>query len=162
LRAEKQRQYALRRRRNVEQGSWRPAATIFPGRGLLPLATPRIEGGERDFLSLSMSWGPYKMAGSSKWGRPSCAAWAKSQNRPCMRKVGNRRDGSLHTVCPSHGSKTPPYSERQTSEEGKRRIGAAATATWQRYRRDCRSLRSVVRSYRRPRHGQQRPSRGAS
>jgi hypothetical protein len=75
------------------------------------------------------------MAGFN-WKRPTCHAWAKSQKRPCLRKVGLRRNGSLHVVCPSHGSKTPPYSEREISAAGKARISAAATAMWARYRRN--------------------------
>jgi hypothetical protein len=73
------------------------------------------------------------MAGFN-WKRPTCHAWAKSQKRPCFRKVGLRRNGSLHVVCPSHGSKTPPYSERPISEAGKQRISAAAKAMWKTYR----------------------------
>jgi hypothetical protein len=73
------------------------------------------------------------MAGHN-WNRPICHAWAKSMKRPCVRKVGLRRNGSLHVVCPSHGSKTPPYSERPISAAGKARIGAAARDMWARYR----------------------------
>ena len=73
------------------------------------------------------------MAGHN-WNRPICHAWAKSMKRPCVRKIGLRRNGSLHVVCPSHGSKTPPYSERPISAAGKARIGAAARDMWARYR----------------------------
>ena len=68
----------------------------------------------------------------------------ESSDLPCVgeiyetplraRKVGLRRNGSLHVVCPSHGSKTPPYSERPISAAGKARIGAAARDMWARYR----------------------------
>jgi hypothetical protein len=65
--------------------------------------------------------------GYNKYWKPVCHAWAKSRGRRCQRRVGNRRDGSLHVVCPSHGSKTPPYSERPISAAGKERIGAVST-----------------------------------
>jgi hypothetical protein len=69
-----------------------------------------------------------------QWTRPRCHAWAKSRGRPCIRPVGLRRDGTFHVVCWSHGSNTPPYSERPISAAGKERISAAAKAMWQRYR----------------------------
>jgi hypothetical protein len=70
-----------------------------------------------------------KMTWSRYW-KPFCHAWAKSRNRPCRRRVGYRRDGSLRVVCPSHRSKTPPYSERPISEAGKAHISAAAKAMY--------------------------------
>jgi hypothetical protein len=75
------------------------------------------------------------MAGYN-WRRPFCHAWGKSRGRPCQRKVGYRRDGSLHVVCPSHGSKTPPYAERPISVAGKQRIAEAQRRRWARFRAD--------------------------
>jgi hypothetical protein len=69
-----------------------------------------------------------------QWTRPKCRAWAKSRGRPCRRPVGLRRDGTFHVVCWSHGSNTPPYSERPISQTGKQRISAAAKLMWQTYR----------------------------
>ena len=70
----------------------------------------------------------------SKYWIPICSAFARSRGRQCRRKVALRPDGSLHTVCVSHGGATPPYSERPISEAGKARIAAAAKAMWARYR----------------------------
>jgi hypothetical protein len=68
------------------------------------------------------------------WRRPFCFAWAKSRIRPCRRKVAVRKDGSLHTVCPSHGGLTPNPRTAVLSDKGRAAISAAATAQWQRYR----------------------------
>jgi hypothetical protein len=68
-----------------------------------------------------------------RWTRPICHAWAKSRGRPCRRPVGLRRDRTFHVGCWSHGSNTPPYSERPISAAGKARISAAARAMWERF-----------------------------
>jgi hypothetical protein len=70
----------------------------------------------------------------SKYWFPFCSAWARSRGRQCRRRVGLRPDGTLHVVCNNHGALTPPYEQRPISEAGKARIGAAATAMWERYR----------------------------
>jgi hypothetical protein len=101
--------------------------------GDMRMSAKIARGRARFSFSLKHYMGTSLMAGHN-WNRPICGAWAKSQKRSCMRKVGLRRNGSLHVVCPSHGSKTPPYSERPISAAGKARIGAAARAMWQRYR----------------------------
>lgn len=93
-----------------------------------------------------------------RWTRPICHAWAKSRGRPCRRPVGLRRDGTFHVVCVSHGSKTPPYSERPISAAGKERIAAAARSNWVRYRAlkqpGCQRGLSAERRSQRLRQGQ--------
>jgi hypothetical protein len=91
-----------------------------------PLPHARMCTGPR-FLGITQMVG-------HRWTRPICHAWAKSRGRPCRRPVGRRRDGTFHVVCWSHGSNTPPYSERPISEAGKQRISAAAKLMWKTYR----------------------------
>jgi hypothetical protein len=62
--------------------------------------------------------------------RPFCTAFARSRGRQCCRPVGYRKDGSLHVVCPSHGS----LSTGPRTEAGKAIVAAAQRLKWQRYR----------------------------
>jgi hypothetical protein len=71
-----------------------------------------------------------------QWYRPMCGAWARSRDRPCMRRVVMRPDGSLASRCANHGGLTPPYWERLITKEGRAKIGAATKARWEAWRRD--------------------------
>ena len=61
------------------------------------------------------------------WYARRCGAFKKDGGICYGRAFENGR-------CKFHSGMVTPYHERPISEEGKRRIGAAATLRWQRYR----------------------------
>jgi hypothetical protein len=72
--------------------------------------------------------GEFNMAGRHNIAWPTCNAWARSVQRPCLRKCAVGEDGRPRPRCVQHGGH--PKSGQQTPE-GRARINAATSARMQ-------------------------------